>query len=112
MKEKPVCQSLFAWLKENLGPRCLAPLTPADSKALSAAVHLVALYASTGEEEVLVAFAIVVRQMQPTTLHLAYHAIAHVMDWHDRARIWNAASCPPCNPGRCKFEPSLTPHTP
>ncbi len=88
MKEKPYCQTVLPWLKANLGKHCLAPLTSTDAKALSAAVQIIALYACARDQSVLDAFGGVVELMQSSTQHLAYHAIAHVMDWSDRDPIW------------------------
>jgi hypothetical protein len=108
MKAKPVCQEILAWLKANLGPHCLAPLTSTDARALSAAVHILELYNccdSGHEAAILQAFAAVVRQMQSTTQHLAYHAIAQGMNWSDRERLWLVAGLDPGNFGVCKYEP-------
>jgi hypothetical protein len=44
--------------------------------------------------------------MQPPARHLAYHSIAHVREWTDRAWFWRAACCDPIRVGRCVFEPS------
>lgn len=104
MKTKQPCETLPTWLKENLGPRCLAPLTATDSKALSAAVQIVELYAFERRPAVLSAFGAIVGVMQHTCRHLAYHAIAHVMDWGDRASVWAAAGLPAIEVGRCKYE--------
>ena len=95
---KPVCQTLTTWLRANLGKGALAPLTSTDSLALDAAVHLKA--------GVLQAFAFAVRCMQPKCYRFAYHAIAHVMDWHNRPQIWAKAGLPDIeHPGRCEHEP-------
>ena len=101
---KPPCQTLPHWLRENLGKRCLAPLTGTDSKALAAAVQIVELYAYQSTPELLDAFRIVVAQMQRSCWPLAYHAIAHVMDWGDRETVWRGAGLPAIEPGRCEFE--------
>jgi hypothetical protein len=104
MKDKPYCQSLPPWLKTNLGKDCLAPLTSSDARALRAAVHLIDLYAGTCDRSVLEAFAVCVRIMQPASRVLAYHAIAHVMDWGHRAELW-AATGFPAPMGKCLYEP-------
>lgn len=104
MKDKQPCETLPKWLKDNLGPRCLAPLTSTDAKALAAAVQIIELYAFDRREAVLIAFGAIVRCMQHTCQHLAYHAIAHVMDWGDRASVWATAGLPAINVGRCKYE--------
>lgn len=94
------------WLKANLGPRCLAPLCGTDSRALQAAVQIIELYSYHGDPEVLKAFECVVRSsMQPHTMELAYHCIAHVMNWEDRSRLWHKVGLPPFNPQICAFEP-------
>lgn len=97
---------LYKWLRGNLGPRCLAPLTSTDTRALTAAVAIVDLYSYDiyGDEDGLAAFRTVVLRMQPSTRHFAYHAIAMVLDWHDRNKLWNLAGLPPMQVGRCKHE--------
>lgn len=105
MKDKLPCQTLPAWLKSNLGARCLAPLTATDSKALAAAVQIVELYAFERRPEILAAFGAVVRCMQTSCWALAFHAIAHVLDWEDRPRLWSAAGLPAIDAGRCDYEP-------
>lgn len=94
-KPQGTCDALLAWLRANLGRAALAPLTGTDGKALAAAVHIVELYAYDSDPSVLVAFRVVVVRMQPSTRHLAYHAIAHVLDWPDRDRIWALAGLLP-----------------
>lgn len=103
----PVCKDLPTWLQANLGDRCLAPLTGTDTKALSAVAHILLLYSYDRSPEVLNAFALVVMRMQPHCQQFAYHAIAHAMNWEDRAVLWNEAELPPLDPptARCKFEP-------
>jgi hypothetical protein len=103
-RPKPRCQTLLPWLDANLGPRALAPLTGTDAKALAAAVHIVELYSYHPEPAVLDAFLAVVFQMQETTRELAYHAIAHVMDWSDRERLWRKAGLPAFQARRCTHE--------
>lgn len=104
MKKKQPCETLPKWLKDNLGPRCLAPLTSTDSRALAAAVQTVELYASERSPEVLMAFGVIVRQMQKSCWHLAFHAIAHVMDWGDRRYVWGNAGLPIIEAGVCRYE--------
>lgn len=99
------CQSLRPWLKANLGKQCLAPLTGTDSRALDAAVHIAELYSYHSEQGVLTAFSKVVSCMQSHTQYLAYHAIAHVMDWSDRPKVWRGAGLLfPANIPRCEHE--------
>jgi len=105
-KPQPACVTLYPWLKSNLGTRCLNPLTGTDKRALDAAVQIIELYSAQRCMPVLDAFAAIVGQMQSSTMHLAYHAIAHVMDWSDRDTIWRAAGLMPLlDPGSCSAEP-------
>jgi len=110
MKTKPVCETLLPWLRNNLGKTCLAPLTGQDAKALASAIHIIHLYAycdSRDEEGCLTAFRCVVERMQPSTRELAYHGIAHVMDWHNRADVWSKAGLAPIKfPRMCAYERS------
>lgn len=77
------------WLKANLGPKSLAPLTGTDVDALNAAVAVSVLYRRVGNVgSMLTAYRECVIQMQPETRQVAYHAIAMVLDWEDRYRIW------------------------
>ena len=105
MKTKPKCQTVLPWLTANLGNRCLAPLTDTDSFALAAAVHVAQLYGYTREPEVAKAFGIVVTEMQDSTQELAYHSIAHCLDWSDRRRLWAAAGLQPIPVRKCASEP-------
>jgi hypothetical protein len=104
-KPKPVCETLMPWLKANLGPRCLAPLTGTDARALRAAVQIIDLYAECRDAGLPAAFGAVVGQMQPNCRFLAYHAIAHILDWSDRAHVWQLSGLPSINPGVCTYEP-------
>jgi hypothetical protein len=87
-----------------MGPDCLAPLTGTDARALSAAVHILNLYAFCAEPTLLPAFGIIVRCMEPSTQKLAYHAIAFVMDWTDREPVWEKAGLPKVDPRRSFHE--------
>jgi len=69
-----------------------------------AAAQIIELYAYDPSQPALAAFALVVRRMQPSTRGLAYHAIAHVMDWSDRARLWSRAGLDIQAFGVCAFE--------
>lgn len=102
---KNACQTLPKWLKTNLGPRCLASLTGTDTKALAAAVQIIELYAYQPKQEVLDAFRAVVVQMQRSCWLFAYHAIAHIMEWDDREKLWSAAKLPAIEAGLCRYEP-------
>ena len=106
MKNQPPSVTIFQWLRANLGPRCLAPLTGTDTRALRAAVEIIELYSYHTRPELLKAFGIVVSSgMQKSTQELAYHAIAHLLNWEDRARLWDAAGLPLFDPQVCSFEP-------
>ena len=102
--EKPICQTLRPWLRANLGDHCLGVLTGTDARALAAAVHVIDLIRYDDRPELYPAFAAIVRQMQPTARPLAFHAIAHVLDWPDRESIWKAAGLDPIKVGRCAHE--------
>ncbi len=95
----------MTWLKANRGPRVLAPLTGTDAKALTAAVHIIELYSYHREPIVLEAFGKIVACMQPETQELAYHAIAHIMDWSDRNAVWFEAGLVPMATQLCAYEP-------
>jgi len=102
----PPCKTLPAWLRENLGPGCLGVLTGTDAWALAAAVQIVELYSSVRDPAVLVAFRVVVEEMQPCARELAFHCIAHVMDWDDRFSVWEDAGLPALTQMRiCKHGP-------
>lgn len=106
MKEKPICEKLYPWLRSNLGKRCLGVLTGTDARALAAAVHIIELYSYCPEKSVAEAFGAVVIQMQPQARYLAYHAVAMVMNWETRGELWIAAGLPTENArGKCSFEP-------
>ncbi len=104
---KPACVSVLPWLRANLGKACLGAMTNTDARALRAAVQCVELYAYTGSQGAVGAFALAVEHMQPHTRRLAYHAIAHVMDWGHRSELWTRAGLTlPSNVGLCAFEPA------
>lgn len=108
-KAKPVCQQLRIFLKGNLGPTCLAPLTGTDARALDAAIHIVEAYSYNRDQSVLTAFRLMVERMQPSTRELAFHAIAMAMDWNDRWSVWRAAGLPDLrHVRRCQFESAST----
>jgi hypothetical protein len=101
----PPCKSVRPWLEANLGKGCLAPFTGTDAKALAAAVHIIELYAYHPALSLIDAFGKVVRCMQPHCQEMAYHAIAHVMDWSNRSEIWVKAGLPEFSPRKCVHEP-------
>lgn len=107
MKSKSVADTVLPWLRANLGSSCCAPLTGTDVRALKAAVQILELFSSDHDDRVLKAFGIVVAKMQPSTQELAYHAIAHVLEWQHRDRIWNEVLHLPKleNIRRCQYEP-------
>lgn len=99
----PTCKGLMKWLRLNLGRSALAALTGTDSKALCAAVHILELYNYGGDDSTLEAFRLVVLKMVHP--ELAYHAIAYLMDWHNRGEVWAAAGLPPLERvSRCEGE--------
>lgn len=106
----PVCHAVPKWLTRNLGRGALAPLTGTDWKALDAAVHIIELYSYAGDRYLLEAFRLVVHAMQPSTRELAYHAIAHVLDWSDREVIWALAGLPALSVRICAGEPGGSAH--
>jgi hypothetical protein len=96
-----------SWLRAN--GLNLGALTGQDWPALRAAAEILACYArsdSAAEPHLLAAFKGAVMAMQPSTRRFAFHAIAHAMDWHARAVIWQRAGLPPFteHPGRCAHE--------
>jgi hypothetical protein len=99
----PLSATVFKWLRTNLDDFYLGN---AECCALRAAVEIIELYAHVRSPALIEAFGTVVKQMHPESQELAYHAIAHSMDWEHRAQIWAAAGLPALpNPRRCKYEP-------
>lgn len=101
-------KEIFKWLRANCGKNCTAPLTSHDVNALCAAVALTPLVSWAGAPAALfAAFGAIVREMQPHTRWLAYHAIAMELDWDHRSMIWTAAGLPEGDkPARlASFEP-------
>jgi hypothetical protein len=107
-KPKPPCQDLYAWLRANLANTngvTLGALTSTDARALEAAVHILEAYAYDRHPDVILAFGAIVKRMQPRCQEFAYHTIAKVMNWEDRAPLWLLAELPPLEHiRRCKFE--------
>ena len=103
--ENPVATTVFPWLRENLGDRSLSVLVGNDYRAISAAVQIIELYSYDGHPSLVAAYGAVVRRMSPPGQEFAYHAIAHVMDWPDRSRIWVEAGLPEFAPQLCVNEP-------
>ena len=98
--------TLFPWLRANLGKTALGPLTGNDSRCLLAAVMIVEAYSYNPCDELAQAFAGCVRKMQPSTWDLAFHCIAHVMNWEDRPRLWHRAGLSPdLKVSKCAWEP-------
>ena len=103
---KTYSTTLFPWLRANLQPGCLGALTSTDAAALRAAVEIVDLYSSCRSADVAKAYGLIVSRMQPQTQYLAFHAVAHVMDWSTRGELWIAAGLNPnLKYPRCKWEP-------
>lgn len=108
MKATLPSETIFGWLRANLGNDCLGVMTAFDRSALSAAVQIMDSYTLSRHPSLISAFGAVVRRMQPSAWALAYHAIAHVGNWSDRPRIWAEAGLPQVAFGRCRFEPAPT----
>jgi hypothetical protein len=91
-RQRPYCQTAPRWIAQRLKDKhALAPLTGQDGRALSAFVHLVALYGQSdgeGRAHAIAAMAHTVRAMQPSTRHLAKAAIPHMLDWDDEPALW------------------------
>lgn len=105
---RPTAQTVVKWLRDNGQP--LGGLTGCDAQALRAAVQIVELYAYTRGDDLAQAFGTVVRQMQPEMRFLAYHSIAHVLDWRDRARVWAQAGLEPLGSiPECTYGPRQMP---
>jgi hypothetical protein len=102
---QPPAATVLDWLRSNLGPNALAPLTGSDVKALRAATQIMEAYGYDRHPALMDAFALVVSRMQSKCRHLAYHAIAHPLDWSDRAKIWMAIGNVEIPSSKCSFEP-------
>jgi hypothetical protein len=103
--------TIRTWLKANLGPKCLAPLTSNDSAALVAASELIRLWARGDEQNrasAAQAFGLTVRTMQPSVWHLAFHLIAQATDWDLRFELWTTAGLPDLEAiPPCKYGPTF-----
>jgi len=100
-------KEILRWLQANLGGRCTAPLTSADCYALVTSVNLCNLISHPGAPpELFDAYRAIVRQMQPETRGLAYHAIACELDWSHRDMIWELSRLPADDKPKhkCAFE--------
>lgn len=96
-------KEILKWLQANLGRRCTAPLTSTDCYALVTSVNLCNLIGySSAPPELFVAYGAIVRQMQPHTRGLAYHAIACELDWPHRDMIWDLARLADEDKPKCK----------
>jgi hypothetical protein len=96
-------KEILKWLQANLGKHCTAPLTSTDCYALVTSVNLCSLIGySSAPPELFDAYRAIVRQMQPHTRGLAYHAIACELDWPHREMIWDLARLPDENKPKCK----------
>jgi hypothetical protein len=103
----PPSPAIIRWLRDN--GMSLGVLTHHDTTALLAATQIAALWMHGGDREAIAtAFRNVVLEMQPHARYLAYHAIAHVGDWHNRPQLWHAAQLPQedlLGRPECKFGP-------
>jgi hypothetical protein len=100
-------KEILKWLQANLGRRCTAPLTSTDCYALVTSVNLCNLIShSSAPPELFAAYGVIIRQMQPHTRGLAYHAIACELDWPHRNMIWELARLPADDKPKykCSFE--------
>jgi hypothetical protein len=85
-------KEISSWLRANCGQHSLAPLTSTDVTALVASVNLTPLICHEhAPDELFAAYGAIVRQMQPQTRWLAFHAIAIELDWPMRFTIWQLA---------------------
>lgn len=107
-KEKPAADRIFTWLRANLGgPGALAALTGTDACALKAAVSIAELHQCYDRRVSLaLAFAEIVRSMQPQCFYFAYHAIGMVSEWTERLPFWRRAGLPDlAHVPLCDYEP-------
>lgn len=106
---KQPAETVLDWLRSNLGSAALGPLTGSDTRALRAAVQIIEQFAYDRDPSLLAAFRCVVGRMLPHNQELAFHAIAHVLNWDDRIEIWSVAFA--ARPSefkfkwKCSFEP-------
>ena len=85
-------REIMAFLKANLGPRCLGVLTSHDVHALVTSVGLVNMISYPSAPPALfAAYHAIVSEMQPQARYLAYHAFACELDWGHRSMIWECA---------------------
>lgn len=86
-------KEIIKWLQANLGGRhATAGLTSTDTHALVTATNLSNLISyESAPARLFQAYGAIVEEMQPTTRHLAFHAIACELDWSHRMMIWTRA---------------------
>jgi len=83
-------REIVRWLKAN-GLAC-GVLTGTDVRALAASCAILDVMCVAGRDSRLLdAYALTVSLMQPKAIHLAYHAIAMVMDWGERSVVFAMA---------------------
>lgn len=99
MPSKTYSTTFPAWLRANCGKSCLAGLTSADAVALNAAVEIAAVWQYFRTAADAEAFGKIVEHIQPQMRFAAYHAIAHMGNWEDRAALWSVAGLPPLAAG-------------
>jgi hypothetical protein len=127
--EGPAAARVIPWLRCNLGREVVAALTGTDCDAVMAAAQLAELYQRVRQDKnslaivrlmagnesaqrhaadsynVALAFKACVLVMQPKCREMAYHAIAMVGNWSDRALWWGEAGLDPIEkPMRCKYD--------
>lgn len=66
-------------------------LTGTDIAALRAVVEILSLYQLSGKAPLMIAFSLAVIAMQRKCRQFAYHAIAQVGNWEERAEYWSQA---------------------
>lgn len=104
-------KEIIKWLQANLGGRhATAGLTSTDTHALVTATNLSNLISyESAPPRLFQAYGAIVEEMQPTTRHLAFHAIACELDWSHRMMIWARAGLTDGRgrgpASRCEFEP-------
>lgn len=81
----------------------LAPLTGTDVRVLNAFVPTLKLYAYTGNEDLLGAMMLLLKEMQESTRWIARELIPFVMEWSDREKLWPLIV--PLPPSRDAFHP-------
>lgn len=96
-KEKTAAERVLPWLRNNFGKHSLGRLTGQDTRALLCAVQAVEMLNYSDASKIPAIYEIfraAVSCMQPHTAWTAYHSVAMIMNWEDRALVWDAAGLP------------------